>query len=86
MWRAARPPYGVAVSRYVIDAPTLLHVVGDAVRVSRDHQLVAPNLIRSEALTLLQTDALVTVDAALAAWAEGVVPLAPLGALVADDG
>jgi len=41
------------VARYVIDAPTLLHLVGNEVRVSPRHQLVAPNLIRSQALTLL---------------------------------
>ena len=39
--------------RYVIDAPTLLHLVADGVQVSAGHQLVAPNLIRSQALSLL---------------------------------
>jgi predicted nucleic acid-binding protein len=37
----------------VIDAPTLLHLVGNDVRVSPKHQIVAPNLIRSQALSLL---------------------------------
>ena len=41
------------MSRYVIDAPTLLHLVADGVKVSPRHQLVAPNLIRSQALSLL---------------------------------
>jgi predicted nucleic acid-binding protein len=41
------------VARYVIDARTLLHLVADGVPVSSAHQLVAPNLIRSQALTLL---------------------------------
>jgi predicted nucleic acid-binding protein len=41
------------VARYVIDAPTLLHLVGNDVRVSPKHQIVAPNLIRSQALSLL---------------------------------
>lgn len=41
------------MSRYVIDPPTLLHIVVAAVRTSARHQLVAPNLIRSQALTLL---------------------------------
>jgi hypothetical protein len=41
------------VARYVIDAPTLLHVVRDDMSVSPSHQLVAPNLIRSQALSLL---------------------------------
>lgn len=39
--------------RYVIDAPTLLHIVANGVPVSAAHQLVAPNLIRSQALSLL---------------------------------
>jgi predicted nucleic acid-binding protein len=37
----------------VIDAPTLLHLVAGDVRVGAEHQLVAPNLIRSQALALL---------------------------------
>ena len=37
----------------MIDAPTLLHIVAEGVEVSRAHQLVAPNLIRSQALALL---------------------------------
>jgi predicted nucleic acid-binding protein len=41
------------VARYVIDAPTLLHLVGNDVRVTPKHQIVAPNLIRSQALSLL---------------------------------
>ena len=41
------------MTRYVIDAPTLLHLVADDVDVSSSHQLVAPNLIRSQALSLL---------------------------------
>jgi predicted nucleic acid-binding protein len=130
------------VTRYVVDAPTLLRLVADDVVVDEEHQLVAPSLIRSQALALLfdavrrgdlteqaalrhhdrltrlrmrllsdqvsrrtawrrareqgwestydaeylavtrlQADALVTVDPALAAKAEGVVPLAPFDAL-----
>ena len=41
------------MARYVIDAPTLLHVVAASVPVNTKHQLVAPNLIRSQALSLL---------------------------------
>lgn len=41
------------MSRFVIDAPTLLHIVANEVPVGSAHQLVAPNLIRSQALTLL---------------------------------
>jgi predicted nucleic acid-binding protein len=45
--------YGADMARYVIDAPTLLHLVTNGVKVSPSHQLVAPNLIRSQALSLL---------------------------------
>jgi predicted nucleic acid-binding protein len=41
------------MTRYVIDAPTLLHVVANRVPISPKHQIVAPNLIRSHALSLL---------------------------------
>jgi predicted nucleic acid-binding protein len=41
------------MARYVIDAPTLLHLVTEGVAVDPGHQLVAPNLIRSQALSLL---------------------------------
>jgi predicted nucleic acid-binding protein len=41
------------VARYVIDAPTLLHIVDDDLPVDPSHQLVAPNSIRSEALERL---------------------------------
>jgi predicted nucleic acid-binding protein len=135
------------MARYVIDAPTLLHLVAAEVVVRPEHQLVAPNLIRSQALslllanvrrgdisepealhrherltemrmrllgdrvsrrtawkiareqgwdttfdaeylavTLLQADALITVDPALAAKAAAIVPLAPITALSAASG
>jgi len=45
--------YPGAVARYVIDAPTLLHLVAEGADVAPAHQLVAPNLIRSQALALL---------------------------------
>jgi predicted nucleic acid-binding protein len=131
------------MARYVIDAPTLVHLVAEHVEVSAGHQLVAPNLIRSQALSLLltrvrrgditeaaalehherltevkmrllgdrvsrrtawkiareqgwdttfdaeylavtrlQADALVTIDAAMAAKAAHVVPMAPVSALL----
>ena len=41
------------MARYVIDAPTLLHLVAEGVEISPEHQLVAPNIIRSQALSLL---------------------------------
>jgi predicted nucleic acid-binding protein len=44
------------MARYVIDAPTLLHLVDNELRVDPHHQLVAPNSIRSGALELLLRD------------------------------
>jgi predicted nucleic acid-binding protein len=44
------------MARYVIDAPTLLHLVDTGLPVDPGHQLVAPNSIRSEALELLLRD------------------------------
>jgi predicted nucleic acid-binding protein len=131
------------MARYVIDAPTLLHLLDSGLSVDPTHQLVAPNSIRSQAMELLlhdvrqgkrsekaalathervtelkmrllgdrssrgtawriareqdwetlrdaeylavarlQADALVTVDAELAAKAANVVAVAPLEALV----
>lgn len=44
------------MARYVIDAPTLLHLIDDGVAVDPGHQLVAPSSIRSEALGRLLGD------------------------------
>jgi|SRR5580692_4943439 predicted nucleic acid-binding protein len=44
------------MARYAIDAPTLLHLVDAGLHIDPDHQLVAPNSIRSEALELLLRD------------------------------
>jgi predicted nucleic acid-binding protein len=41
------------VTRFVLDAPALLRVVSDEVVVSEEHRLVAPHLVRSQALALL---------------------------------
>ncbi len=41
------------MTRYVVDARTLLHIVSTGVQISPDHQLVAPNPVRSQALSLL---------------------------------
>ena len=50
---SAWPCYAAPMARYVIDAPTLLHLVDAGLYVNPRHQLVAPNSIRSEALELL---------------------------------
>jgi predicted nucleic acid-binding protein len=134
------------VARYVIDAPTLLHLLAVGAVIDDEHQLVAPSLIRSQALSLLlaavqggeiteavalerherltgltmrllndrvsrrtafhiarqhnwpttfeaeylavttlQADALVTVDAEMAARAAGVVPVAPVSVLLGPE-
>ena len=44
------------MARYVIDAPTLVHLVDEHMAVHPSHQLVAPSSIRSEALELLLRD------------------------------
>jgi predicted nucleic acid-binding protein len=44
------------MARYVIDAPTLLHVVDHDLQVDPGHQLVAPSSVRAEALQLLLAD------------------------------
>ena len=44
---------GDPMTRYVIDAPTLLHLVDQQLAVDADHRLVAPHAIRSDALQLL---------------------------------
>ena len=44
------------MTRYVIDACTLLQLVDRELRPDPSHQLVAPNSIRSEALQLLLTE------------------------------
>jgi predicted nucleic acid-binding protein len=41
------------MTRYAIDAPTLLHIVTEQLAINPEHQLVAPHAIRSQALTLL---------------------------------
>ena len=51
--RLTRSLYCSPVARYVIDAPTLLDLVANHVDVHPSNQLVAPNRIRSEALSLL---------------------------------
>ncbi|MDP9117072.1 MAG: hypothetical protein M3O28_07410 [Actinomycetota bacterium] len=41
------------MARYVIDATTLVHLVASDTPIDSSHQLVAPNAIRSQALSLL---------------------------------
>ena len=41
------------MTRYVIDAPTLLHLIAHDVSIGQNHQIVAPTLIRSQGLSML---------------------------------
>jgi hypothetical protein len=41
------------VTRFVVDCETLLRVAADEVEVAPEHQLVAPTLVRSQALAAL---------------------------------
>ena len=41
------------VMRFVIDCETLLRIAAGEIEVAAEHQLVAPTLIRSQALTTL---------------------------------
>lgn len=41
------------MTRFVIDAPTLLHLVAEGIAVAPGHRLVAPQGLRSQALDLL---------------------------------
>lgn len=131
------------MARFVVDASAILQIVGDEIEVSPSHELLAPTLLRSQALstlheaahagtipvdvardrltrlwrmkirylgdavlrrvawevadqldlpstydaeyialTRLQADALVTLDPDLGRKAEGIVPIAPVEALV----
>ena len=44
------------MARYVIDAPTLVHLVDAGLHVDPGHQLVAPKSVRSAAMELLLRD------------------------------
>ncbi|GGC17249.1 hypothetical protein [Cellulomonas carbonis] len=57
---------------------------GTAWRIAREHGWDSLRDAEHLAIARLQADALVTVDPQLAARADGVVPLAPLEALLAD--
>jgi predicted nucleic acid-binding protein len=130
------------MTRFVVDAGVVLHLVGEGIEVADEHELLAPTLLRSQtlsqlheavqrgeiaadaarerltrvgrmpirllgdavlrrraweladrlgwaetydaeylALTQLQADAFVTLDAKLARSVEGIVPTAPVDAL-----
>jgi len=71
------------MTRFVVDAGAVLHLASEEVEVSGEHELLAPTLYDAEyiALTQLQADAFVTLDAELARSVEGIVATAPVDAL-----
>lgn len=73
-------------SRFVVDATAVLHLARSRIEVAGAHKLLAPTLLRSQtpeyvALTQLQADALVTLDADLARSVEGLVAVASIDVL-----
>ena len=44
------------MTRFAIDAPTLLHVVESGLELAAEHRLVAPRTVRTDALQLLLED------------------------------
>jgi predicted nucleic acid-binding protein len=41
------------VTRFVVDARTIVHVVAEGMEVSPEHELLAPTLLRSQVLSLM---------------------------------
>ena len=63
------------MTRYVVDATVVIHLVREGVEVAAGHELVAPTLIRSQVLSSLHESVArgdVTAKAGLAAAAGGV--------------
>ena len=87
------------MTRFVVDCGVAIHLVTEGIEVPAEHELLAPTLLRSQALsvlheavhrgelppdvalTQLQADALVTLDADLAAAVKGLVETAGVDAL-----
>jgi hypothetical protein len=77
------------VTRFVVDCGAVLHLASERIDVRAEHELLAPTRLgwaetydaEYVALTQLQADALVTLDAGLARRVEGVVPTATIEAL-----
>jgi predicted nucleic acid-binding protein len=41
------------MTKFVVDASAVLHIVSEGIEVSRDHELLAPTLLRSQTLSAL---------------------------------
>jgi indolepyruvate ferredoxin oxidoreductase alpha subunit len=44
---------GPDVTRFVVDAGVVIHLAGEEIAISREHELLAPTLLRSETLSAL---------------------------------
>jgi len=49
----SRPVASAAMTRFVVDCDTLLRIAAGEIEVAAEHQLVAPTLVRSQALSAL---------------------------------
>jgi hypothetical protein len=67
------------VTRFVVDCETLLRVASGEVEVAREHKLVAPTLVRSQALAAMYEAA--RRGEISAADVSGLVEAATVGAL-----
>ena len=47
------PEQGGIVTRFIVDAGAVLHLVEEQIEVSAEHELLAPTLLRSQTLSLL---------------------------------
>lgn len=56
MWDVGKPCHDSRMTRYAIDAVIALRLIRDGSDADRRHQLVAPSLLRSQALSLLYRD------------------------------
>ncbi len=65
------------MTRFVLDAPAVLHLVETGARVAPGHELLAPTLVRSQTLSLLHE----SVHAGALAPDEGRARLARVGGL-----
>jgi hypothetical protein len=72
------------MTRFVVDCETLLRIAAGEIEVAAEHKLVAPTLVRSQALSALyqlQADAFITSDRNLARAVAGLVDTATSDAL-----
>ena len=56
LWDVGNPCHDSRMTRYAIDAGIALRLIRDGSDADRRHQLVAPSVLRSQALSLLYRD------------------------------